>query len=107
MKRKDQFLSRRDFLKISGAVGLGGLIGSPHLVMAESKIRLSIATGGTGGVYYPYGGGMAAVLSKHLPGVDVTAEVTAASVDNCKLVAAQKADLGFVMGDVGYDAFSG
>jgi TRAP transporter TAXI family solute receptor len=107
MESKDQFLTRRDFLKISGAVGLGSLIGLPHLVMAESKIRLSIATGGTGGVYYPYGGGMAAILSKHLPGVDVTAEVTAASVDNCKLVAAQKADLGFVMGDVGYDAYMG
>ena len=39
---------------------------SPALVMAQTKIRLSIVTGGTGGVYYPYGGGMAAVLSKHL-----------------------------------------
>jgi uncharacterized protein len=107
MESKDHFLSRRDFLKISGAVGLGSLIGSSPLVMAQTTIRLSIATGGTGGVYYPYGGGMAAVLSKHLPGVDVTAEVTAASVDNCKLVAAQKADLGFIMGDVGYDAYKG
>ena len=26
--------------------------------------NLSIGTGGTGGVYYPLGGGMAAVLSK-------------------------------------------
>jgi uncharacterized protein len=84
MDSKDHFFTRRDFLKISGVVGLGSLMYSPTLVMgADTKIRLSIATGGTGGVYYPYGGGMAAVLSKHLPGVDVTAEVTAASVDNC------------------------
>ncbi len=104
---KDRFLNRRDFLKISGAVGLGSLLCSPALATAQTKIRLSIVTGGTGGVYYPYGGGMAAVLTKHLPGVDATAEVTAASVDNCKLVAAQKADLGFVMGDVAYDAYMG
>lgn len=108
METKDRFYSRRDFLKISSAIGFGSLISSPALLQAaDPKIRLSIATGGTGGVYYPYGGGMAAVLSKHLPGVDVTAEVTAASVDNCKLVGAQKADLGFVMGDVGYDAYMG
>lgn len=100
-------MNRRDFLKISGALGLGGLVVSPGLLVAQTKIRLSVVTGGTGGVYYPYGGGMAAVLTKHLPGVEATAEVTAASVDNCKLVAAQKADLGFVMGDTGYDAFAG
>ena len=107
MKEEDRFLNRRDFLKISGAMGLGSLIGFPTLAMAQTKVRLSIATGGTGGVYYPYGGGMAAVLSKHLPGVEVTAEVTAASVDNCKLIAAQKAELGFIMADVGYDAYTG
>jgi uncharacterized protein len=107
MENKRRFLNRRDFLKISGALGLGSLMVSPALIMAQTKVRLSIVTGGTGGVYYPYGGGMAAVLSKHLPGVEATAEVTAASVDNCKLVAAQKADLGFVMADSGYDAFMG
>ena len=107
MERKEHYLNRRDFLKISSAVGLGILIYSPNQVSAQTKARLSVVTGGTGGVYYPYGGGMAAVLTKHLPGVEATAEVTAASVDNCKWVAAQKADLGFVMGDVAYDAFMG
>lgn len=107
MEKNDRFLNRRDFLKISGLVGIGSLVVSPSLSIAQTKVRLSIATGGTGGVYYPMGGGMAAVLSKHLTGVEATAEVTAASVDNCKLVGAQKTDLGFVMGDVGYDAFMG
>ena len=86
---------------------MGTLVLTPSWSSGQTKIRLSIATGGTGGVYYPYGGGMAAVLSKHLPGVEATAEVTAASVDNCKLVAAQKADLAFVMGDTAHDAFAG
>ena len=44
--------------------------------------NISIATGGTGGVYYPLGGGMAAVLSKYVPGMQATAEVTGGSVDN-------------------------
>ena len=35
--------------------------------------NISIATGGTGGVYYPLGGGMAAALSKHVPGMQATA----------------------------------
>jgi len=71
------------------------------------KIRLSIATGGTGGVYYVYGGGIAQVLSKHIPDVEVTAEVTAASVDNCKLIQAGKADLSIIMADTGYDGLKG
>ena len=42
--------------------------------------NLSIATGGTGGVYYPLGGGMAAVLSKYVNGMQATAEVTGGSL---------------------------
>jgi len=69
--------------------------------------RLSIATGGTGGVYYVYGGGLAALVSRYVKGVEATAEVTAASVDNCKLIGAGKADLAFVMADTANDAFRG
>jgi TRAP transporter TAXI family solute receptor len=75
---------------------------------AQTKVnRLSIATGGTGGVYYPYGGGMANVISKYVPSTEATAEVTSASVDNCKLIQAGKADLALIMADVGYDALKG
>jgi TRAP transporter TAXI family solute receptor len=69
--------------------------------------RLSIATGGTGGVYYPLGGGLANVLSKSIPGVEATAEVTSASVDNIKLVGAGKADIAFTLGDTAADGFNG
>lgn len=74
---------------------------------AQVKTRLSIATGGTGGVYYPMGGGMAAVLSKHLPGVEATAEVTSASVDNIKLVGAGRADLAFSLADTAWEGSQG
>jgi len=46
------------------------------------QAKISITTGGTGGVYYPLGGGMANVLSKNVPGLQATAEVTGGSVDN-------------------------
>jgi TRAP transporter TAXI family solute receptor len=68
---------------------------------------LSIATGGTGGVYYPYGGGLAKVLNESLPGVRATAEVTAASVDNLKLIRDGRADVAFVLADTLADAVAG
>jgi len=69
--------------------------------------RISISTGGTGGVYYPLGGGMANVLSKHVPGLQATAEVTGGSVDNLKLLGAGKAEVGFSMVDAAWDAAHG
>jgi TRAP transporter TAXI family solute receptor len=74
---------------------------------AQKTVRLSVATGGTGGVYYPLGGGMANVLSKYIPYAEATAEVTSASVDNCLLVGQGKADLALIMADVGWDAYQG
>ncbi|MGY6704727.1 TAXI family TRAP transporter solute-binding subunit, partial [Roseinatronobacter sp.] len=44
--------------------------------------ELSIATGGTGGVYFPYGGGLAEVINRHVEGASASAEVTGASVEN-------------------------
>jgi hypothetical protein len=69
--------------------------------------RLSIATGGTGGVFYPYGGGIARVLTEHLPGVEATAEVTSASVDNLKFLRQGTSDIAFTMADVAEDALAG
>jgi TRAP transporter TAXI family solute receptor len=74
---------------------------------AHAQTQISIVTGGTGGVYYPMGGGMANVLSKALPGVQATAEVTGGSVDNLKAVGAGSADVGFSMVDAGMDAVNG
>ena len=55
------------------AITLGlAFAGAAH---AQQK-TMSIGTGGTGGVYYPLGGAVANVLSKNLPNVQATAEVT-------------------------------
>jgi TRAP transporter TAXI family solute receptor len=73
----------------------------------EKRTRISIGTGGTGGVYYPLGGGIAAVLSKHVPGVDATAEVTAGSVANLQLIGGGKSEMAFTMADSAWDAYNG
>ncbi len=82
--------------------------GAPQATSSKpAKLRLVIATGGTGGVYYPFGGGLARVLSAKLPNADATAELTGGSVDNMKLVQAGEADLGLSTLDSAFDATRG
>src|SRR3954451_17521468 len=76
------------------------------VVHAQQK-TMSIGTGGTGGVYYPLGGAVANVLSKSLPNVQATAEVTGGSIDNLKLIGAGKSELAFTMADAALDAMNG
>jgi TRAP transporter TAXI family solute receptor len=77
------------------------------LVPAVHAQNISVATGGTGGVYYPMGGGLASVLSKYVPGMQATAEVTGGSVDNLKLINTGKSYIGFTMSDAALDAYNG
>jgi TRAP transporter TAXI family solute receptor len=72
-----------------------------------AKRRLSIATGGTGGVFYPYGGGIAKVITENLENVEATAEVTAASIDNLKFIKQGTSDLALTMSDTALDALLG
>ena len=68
---------------------------------------ISIGTGGTGGIYYPYGGGVAEIWNKHAKGVRAVAEVTGASVENVKLAHKGETVIGEVMGDVAVDGYKG
>ena len=61
---------------------------------------VSLGTGGTGGIYYPYGGGVAEIWSKYVKDVKAVAEVTGASVENVKLAHKGETVIGEVMGDV-------
>src|SRR5262245_62094641 len=74
---------------------------------AQQGNRISITTGGTGGVYYPLGGGMANILSKYIPGLSATAEVTGGSVDNLKLLNAGQSEVAVTMVDAAWDAAKG
>ncbi|HEY3364257.1 MAG TPA: TAXI family TRAP transporter solute-binding subunit [Symbiobacteriaceae bacterium] len=62
------------------------------------KTDLIFATGGTGGTYYPLGGGMAK-LWQSIPGVNVTAQATNASVANIRMLAKGDADLALIQND--------
>jgi uncharacterized protein len=81
-----------------------GLLTCP--AMARTTF-VSIGTGGTGGIYYPYGGGVAEIWSKYVPGVKAVAEVTGASVENVKLAHKGETVVGEVMGDVAVAGFKG
>ena len=69
--------------------------------------ELTFATGGTGGVYYVYGGGIANVITNNLEGYSATAQETNASVDNMLLIQEGAADLALALGDVVADAVEG
>jgi hypothetical protein len=98
-----RFAMKRFFL--SGLILL--VVFSASSAWAQKTVRLSIATGGTGGSYFPIGGGMANIISKYIPYAEATAEVTNASIDNCLLVGRGKAELGFTMGDTAWEAYQG
>lgn len=74
---------------------------------AYAQQQLSVATGGTGGVYYPMGGGLAEVINNHVDGYAATAEVTGASVENMGLIATGDADLALGLADTVQQAHSG
>ena len=88
-------------------LGIAALVAGTAFAGVSSAQNLSIATGGTGGVYYPLGGGMAAALSKYVPGMQATAEVTGGSVDNLKLIGSGKPYIALAMADASLDAFKG
>jgi uncharacterized protein len=94
-----RMISRLAFAAIGAALVSG-------VALAQMK-TLSIATGGTGGVFYPLGGGLANVLSKAIPGLQATAEVTGGSVDNLKLIGSGQSEIAFVQADATYDAVNG
>ena len=90
-----------NFWDIEKLALLGGV------ALAQQQTTIAIATGGTGGVYYPLGGGMANVLTKYVPGYAATARVTGGSVDNLKLIGTKQSEVAMVMVDAAVDALKG
>lgn len=89
---------------------LGGAFGALTLATGSAfaqQLNIAIATGGTGGVYYPLGGGMANVLTKYVPNAAATARVTGGSVDNLKLIGSKQSEVALVMVDAALDALKG
>jgi len=74
---------------------------------AAKKSFFAIATGGTGGTYYPLGGVLAQALSNKIPNIIITAQSGNASVANCNLIRSSEIESAFVQNNVAYAAFTG
>src|SRR3546814_2208102 len=95
--------SRMTFFKLLAAAGLSALLAGPAL----AQERISIGTGGTGGLFYVIGAGMADVLNQKMPGTTARAEVTGASVENIRRVAADQMTFDFSSSSPLYEASVG
>ncbi|MGJ8627949.1 MAG: TAXI family TRAP transporter solute-binding subunit [Sulfitobacter sp.] len=95
------------FSKPIGLLGAATLVAITAAAPAAAQDQLSIATGGTGGTYYPVGGGLAEIVNNHVEGYSATAEVTGASVENMGLIATGDADLAIALADTVAQAYTG
>ncbi|HOM42936.1 MAG TPA: TAXI family TRAP transporter solute-binding subunit [Bacillota bacterium] len=74
---------------------------------APQKTNLILATGGTSGTYYPFGGSMAQIFNSKIQNMNVTAQATGASVENLKLIGQKEAELAIVQNDMTDYAYNG
>ncbi|WP_338077862.1 TAXI family TRAP transporter solute-binding subunit [Acetomicrobium hydrogeniformans] len=74
---------------------------------AQAKTFVSIATGGTGGTYYPIGGGIADVVSRYAEDIQATAETGNAAVANLNLLGTHSIEFAFVQNDTAWWAARG
>jgi TRAP transporter TAXI family solute receptor len=79
----------------------------PGLARAQTATQMAIATGTTGGVYYPLGGALANYLSRGIPGMSATVEVTGGSVANMQLLGAGRVGMVIAQVDAAVDAVRG
>jgi uncharacterized protein len=85
-------------LALAAAIALG---------TAAAQIPLTIATGGTGGVYYPVGGGYAQIIDQFIPGYTASVEATNASVDNVAFISRGESDIALALADTVLAAYLG
>lgn len=95
------------FSSSRGLIATAAIAAISFAAPSLAQEQLSIATGGTGGVYYPVGGGLAEIINAHVEGYSATAEVTGASVENMGLVARGDADLALGLADTVAQAYTG
>lgn len=88
------------------ALSIAAMVGCSPASPGERVRQLTLATGGTGGVYYPLGGALAQIYTQALPGVNASAQATVASVFNMQAVDQGKVDVAFTQGDVAYLAWT-
>lgn len=105
-------MNRRSLLLGAAALSaaLTGVM-SADFAAAQQRVFVGIATGGTGGTYYPLGGMLAQLISNNaeLEGrrVSATAETGNASVANAGLLARGEIETAFIAADILDAAFRG
>jgi len=99
---------RRVLLKAAAATTL---LGALPAALAQGRIFFGIATGGTGGTYYPLGGMLAQLVSNKVvingQKMSATAETAGASVANAQLLGRKEIESAFVAADILDAAFNG
>ncbi len=73
----------------------------------DDEELITLASGSTGGVYYPLGGAMAEVVNRDIEGLQCQSESTGASVENIRLVENRESDVAMAMGDAVFNAMEG
>ena len=63
-------------------------------------VRLTMATGGTSGTYYPFGGALAEAIESATDYIRINVSATGASAENIRQIGAGLADLAIVQNDV-------
>jgi hypothetical protein len=64
-----------------------------------AEVKLVLATGGTAGTYYPFGGAMGKIWNSKIAGMNVTAQTTGASAENVRLINKKEVELALVQSD--------
>lgn len=90
-----------------GGAASGGNTANEKPWKAGDKTELILATGGTGGTYYPLGGGMGKVWKDNIPGVNVTVQSTGASVANIRMLGKQEVELALIQNDTADYGYNG
>jgi len=76
-------------------------------VTAQAADNLVLATGGTAGTYYPFGGAMSKIWNSKIPGMNVTAQTSGASGENVRLINKKEVELALVQSDTLDFAYNG
>lgn len=92
---------------VSMLAGCGGGGETTTTPSSGGEVFVNVATGGTGGTYYPLGGAMAKIFNENVEGVTANAQATGASVENIGLVSTGETEVAFVQNDVTYYAWTG
>ncbi|WP_167577849.1 TAXI family TRAP transporter solute-binding subunit [Ammoniphilus sp. YIM 78166] len=80
---------------------------APKAASNTPVTRVSLATGGTGGAWYPVGGGLANVVNEQDNNMEMSAEVTSGGLENVRLVNSNTNQFGFVNNDAAFHGFNG